>query len=327
MGSRARIAVVALALVVAAVAIVVAAVRLAGRPPSEGKRVAFGISGEQPADLRDARLRELGLRRARVQVSFDLYAPGTGSLPGLAAERTRLDAWLRAARAAGIEEVLVAFKAERDRPKLVPDPARYRRSVEATLRHIDEAGFGGMVNRISPWNEPDFSRTVTPEQAGRFYREVEQVCRARGCTALAGDFSDGHWTPAFQHRYQQAAGEPENWAWHAYGPDRRRLNRFLSMIPAGSRVEFTEQGGIVHRPGAPPQREAGAARQLERQIALARATPQVTAFYVYQWRGERSPRWDSGLVSPSGRERDSYCVFARAAGAQTARCAEAQPFR
>lgn len=302
-----------------AVFALVVVTRGGGPTVSPPEPIAFGISGEQPADLRDPRLRALGLERARVQVSFDLYAPGAGSLPGLAAERARLNSWFRQARAAGIGSVLVAFKAERDRPELVPSVPRYREGVQATLQRIDRAGYGSMVDQLSPWNEPDFSGTVNAEQAGRFYRVIEETCRKRGCTALAGDFSDGHWTAAYQRRYLPAAGDPRNWSWHAYGPDIQRLRRFLAMIPPGSRVQFTEQGGIVHRPGAPAQGTARAARQLAAQLSLARTTPQVTAFYVYQWRGEASPRWDSGLVSPGGRTRASYCVFARAVGAGT-RC-------
>lgn len=63
-------------------------------------------------------------------------------------------------------------------------------------------------------------------------------------------------------------------------------------------------------------RHARAARAL--RFLLARApgagVRSIERFYVYQWLGEPPPRWDSGVIAPDGRTRESYCVLARAAG-------------
>jgi hypothetical protein len=42
--------------------------------------------------------------------------------------------------------------------------------------------------------------------------------------------------------------------------------------------------------------------------------PRITRAYVYHWRGDADNRdWDSALLTPSGRPRPSFAVFARQA--------------
>ena len=118
------------AIAVLALGVVLGAAVLAGcgegRGDGEpGKRaLAFGLSGERPEALSDPRFRALGLRRARVVVSWDLAdrgersgaEPDAGRFPGLADEHLRLLAWLRAAKASSIDDVLIAVRSSRDRP-------------------------------------------------------------------------------------------------------------------------------------------------------------------------------------------------------------------
>ena len=43
--------------------------------------------------------------------------------------------------------------------------------------------------------------------------------------------------------------------------------------------------------------------------AAPAADRRVRRYYLYQWRGEPAPRWDSGVIAPAGQARVSYCVF------------------
>ena len=299
----------------------------------------YGISGERPEAWRDSRLRALDLRHARVVVSWDLVARGRSlgdapdavRFPGLADEQRRLRAWFAAARAAGIDDVLLAVKASRDRPRELPDPARYGAALRALLEWVADEGRGVRVAAVSPWNEPELSSATrdAPQVAGGLFAVVREVCEQRGCTPVAGDFVDRAASAGYVRAYMAGAGDPAPpvWAWHAYedGWDRRRddsmprLRRFLEMLPDSAQVWLAEQGGIVRRraagdDGRSEQSVAAAAADL--RFLLDRATtvdPRVRRFYLYQWQGEPAPRWDSGLIAPGGQTRGAYCAFARAA--------------
>ncbi len=262
-------------------------------------------------------------------MSWDLYAHGdTRSFPGLADEQLRLARWWAAAREAGIEDVLIAFKASRDQPERLPGTAQYRRAVESTLNRLDLAGYRPMIRAISAWNEPNLSAATSdsPLQAGRFFSVVRQLCIRRGCQALAGDFLDSRFTAAYLREYLKGSGKPAplQWAWHAYadGGDHdqhdpmARLQAFIALLPANSSVRLTEQGGLVRLPGGLQRGQDAAASDLAFLLAQSRR-PQnrVVGFDVYQWQGEAPPLWDSGLISPGSETRPGYCVFAAAVAA------------
>jgi hypothetical protein len=250
--------------------------------------------------------------------------------PALADERRRLEAWLAAAPGAGFAEVLLAVKASRDGAP-VPDPAGYRRGLDALLAWVDARGGARLVRAVSPWNEPnlDGPSRIDPALAGRFFAQVAALCSTRGCTPVAGDFADAAIAPADLAAYRVAAGPAARvWAWHAYDDawDRERdatfprLRAFLRALPREAEVWLTEQGGIVRRgrPGpdgriaqTPSQASADLGFLLER---AAETDERIARFYVYQWQGEAPPRWDSGLIAPDGQARAGYCAVARAAG-------------
>jgi hypothetical protein len=296
----------------------------------------LGISDERPESLGDPRLRALGVRHARVQASWDLLLPERSDparFPALADERRRVAAWLAAARASGMREVLLALKASRDLPDEAPTPERHRAGLAALLAWIDAQGAGGLVGAISPWNEPNLvaATRARPRLAGSYFPAVRRACAARGCVAVAGDFADRPFSRSYLSAYLRGAGEPAPrvWGWHAYedawsralDDSLPRLRGFVAALAVGARVWLTEQGGIVRRlrpgdDGRIAQDEARAAGDLRFLLARAPRAGRrpIERFYVYQWLGEPPPRWDSGLIAPDGRARESYCVLARRAG-------------
>ncbi len=315
--------------------------RPGGRPATVERGVVFGLSGERPEVFADPRYRALGLRYARVQASWDLLLPAHASAtryPGLADERQRLAAWFVAARAAGVREVLLAVKASRDLPRERPDAEAYSEGAGRLVAWLDGQGFGALITAVSAWNEPNLrdADAAGAERAGRYFARIRRLCAARGCTPVAGDFSDRGFTRAYFDAYRRGTGvAPGLWAWHAYEDawtrDRDaslpRLRAMLGLVGPQAEVWLTEQGGIVRRgrPGGdgriaqtPARANADLAFLLTR---AARADPRITRFYGYQWQGEPAPKWDSGLIAPDGSARSAYCTFAAAVGADVAACA------
>ncbi len=78
-------------------------------------------------------------------------------------------------------------------PAELPDAALYTDGLQRLLAWIDGRGAGSLVKAISPWNEPNLSvghARGTPAAAGGLYRVVRELCQARRCTPVAGDFAD-----------------------------------------------------------------------------------------------------------------------------------------
>jgi hypothetical protein len=274
-----------------------------------------------------------------VTVSWDLAirgarsgaAPDAARFPALADEHRRLQAWLAEARRAGLTRILIAIRSSRGSGGVAPSRERYRGAVRALVRWLDRIGYGKSIEAVSAWNEPNLSGATRsrPEIAAGYFDEVRSLCAARGCTPVAGEFADRPADAEMLRRYAAAipAPAPDVWGWHAYedGWDRGsddslpRLRTLLGVIAPQAEVWLTEQGGIVRRhfpgdDGRTQQSVQAAAADLGFLLKAAPATDRrVKRYYLYQWRGEPAPRWDSGVIAPGGQARVSYCVFARAA--------------
>jgi hypothetical protein len=217
---------------------------------------------------------------------------------------------------------------------VAPSRRRYRSAVRALLRWLDRSGYGRSVEAVSAWNEPNLSGATRsrPEIASRYFEVVRSLCAERGCMPVAGEFADRPVDAGLLRRYAAAIPPPAPrvWGWHAYedGWDRGsdaslpRLRTLLAVIAPDARVWLTEQGGIVRRhfpgdDGRTQQSVKAAAADLGFLLKAAPAADRrIERYYLYQWRGEPAPRWDSGVIAPGGQARVSYCVFARAAAAR-----------
>ena len=94
--------------------------------------------------------------------------------------------------------------------------------------------------------------------------------------------------------------------------------RSSSRRCAGADVWLTETGGLVRRNNAqhdrhPRGRDATPARSRAfSSTASCRATRAIKAVYLYHWNaGPLDTTWDSGLITPSGRERTALYVLRR----------------
>jgi hypothetical protein len=267
-----------------------------------------GISDQQPGTFDDPRFRLLGVEHARYITPWD----------SVLHDRSRLNAWMRAATAAGVD-VHVAFgHSAGDRcpgqPCTLPSVRAYARAVRAFLRRYPE------VRSITPWNEANHRSQPTayaPARAAAYYEVVRAACR--GCRVVAADVLDTSnltaWIAAFR---ASTSMRPRLWGLHNYGDANHfRSSGTEAMLRAvPGQVWLTETGGIV-RFQAPdgrlvlPPSEARAARALRFLLAMARThSDRITRAYVYQWRiTNPGDRFDAGLVRPDGRPRPGLGVL------------------
>jgi hypothetical protein len=275
---------------------------------------ALAVADQKPSSFSDPRFRALHVRRSRYVAPWNVALRRP--------DRERFDAWLAAARAAGVRDVLVAFGAATGsrcprRPCRLPSVGSYSRAVRAFHRRYPE------IRTLQPWNEansptqPTGSWRTGAPAAARYYNALRRVCRR--CAITAADLLDlstrsmAHWLDRFR-RY--AHGRPRLWGLHNYTDTNRRSGltaRFLRMVPG--RVWLTETGGIVYfrkATGAVNFRysERRAASALKRMFALARRDRgRIGRLYVYQWSIDFSGnRFDAGLVRADGRARPGYYV-------------------
>jgi len=273
----------------------------AGRAARNGPFV--GISDQSPETFADQRFRDLGIRYARLITPWD----------AVTAEPDRLDAWLQAAKAAGVEP-LVAFNHKRGeqcpaKPCTLPSVAQYRAMFRAFRAKYP------WVRTVSPWNEANHQSQPTgkkPRRAAEYYNVVRSLCR--GCRIVAADVLDssnlGRWLKTFT-RY--AKGKPRLWGLHNYTDTNRfRTTGTKTMLKlVKGEVWLTETGGIVSFTTAGGKvalkhDENRARKAIGFLFKLARTSRRISRVYVYQWR-KTNPydRFDAGLVDPDGKARAS----------------------
>src|SRR4051794_1401789 len=287
-----------------------AGVSSGARAASSGPYV--GISDQDPDTFKDPRFRALGMRYARLITPWN----------SIFAEPARLDVWLQAARAAGIEP-MVAFNHSRSdqcpkKPCVLPSVGQYTHAFRAFYAKYP------WVRTYQPWNEANHQSQPTgknPKRAAQYYNVVRSRCH--GCTITAADVLDAtnlkRWLGTFK-RY--AKGKPRLWGLHNYTD----TNRFRStgtktmlklvkgqlwLTETGGIVAFTTSGGKV----ALKHDEKRARRAIDYLFRLARTSRRITRVYVYQWRKTQSgDRFDAGLVAPDEAPRLSLYALRRQLG-------------
>ena len=287
---------------------ITAAPAAAARPPS------LGVADQKPAAFSDSHFRSLHVKRTRYVVPWNVALSRS--------ERTRFEDWYRAARAAHVRDILIAFNhSSGDRcpakPCRLPSVRSYTRAFRAFHKRYKK------IRAFQPWNEANSPTQPTgpwrrgAPAAARYYSALKRNCRR--CSVTAADVLDlskktmRRWVVRFRHYVH---GNPKLWGLHNYTDTNKRsgLTRYFMRLVPGT-VWLTETGGIVYfRDSNGKVRfrksEKRAATALKRMFHLASAyRRRISRLYVYQWSIDFSGnRFDAGLVRADGAPRPGYRV-------------------
>jgi hypothetical protein len=297
---------------------ILCALTLAAAVPAGAGAVSLGIADNNPAMFADPRFAALHLTTARYVVPWDVVTrrANRGDL-----RTVRL--WLRAAQSAHVTP-LISFGADLRKPanNLVPTLSQYRNAVGRFLQTFPR------VRDFTAWNEPDFSYRAlarNPALAANFFNTLDVLCH--GCTVLAGDVylptsgaayiagSIARLRPWLAAYIRGLHHRPAGWALHDYTEVRAHSSsqlRTLLSLTSGP-VWLDETGGVLHRGHwqYANQSASAAAGDEKFLLSLARRFRRVTHILHYEWQGNASAGWDSGLISSTGQTRPAYRVLLR----------------
>ena len=287
--------------------IVLAALAASGAlAPAGARAAAIGFSEQQPSMFYDPLFRDLGVRHARLIVSWNAIRHDY--------ERQEISAWLFAATLAHVKP-LVSFTHARDcfaRTCKLPGVSQYKSAFLAFRRAYPT------VKEYSPWNEANHFSQPTyrhPHAAASYYNVVRAHCPR--CTIVALDVLDQgdavKYVKTFL-RYAKAPHNPKIWGLHNYSDTNRfrssGTRRILRAVKGP--IWLTETGGVVKFGRAFPYSPARAAKATTYMFRLATLSRRISRMYIYQWTGaRRNARFDSGVIGPDGRPRPAYKVIRR----------------
>lgn len=277
--------------------------------PQVAPDVQVGIADQKADMFADPRFGGLGITRARLAIGWDALTKSR--------DVAEIDAWLMGAQAAGVEP-LISFMHSRSRARrrVAPTPERLKYEFRRFRQRWP------WVTTFATWNEANHCGEPLcrrPKLAAAYYRALRRECPS--CTILAPELLDTAnmrgWVKAFNRTLGYS---PKIWGLHNYVEANRfkmrRLRQLLSIVPR-SEVWLTETGGLVRRDNDSPTEIPEGARhagEVTRYIfdRILPLNPRVTRVYLYHW-NSASPQdtWDSGLISPGGRERSALFVLAR----------------
>src|SRR5690349_17793774 len=132
-----------------------------------------GIADQKPDMFSDPRFTQLGIKRARIDVAYDVL---------LDADQTAaLDQWMSAAQAAGVQ-VLVTFDRSRR-----PGRKSFRPDTYSLVKQFNRLRARyPFVKEWVTWNEPNLSQTAT--RTARQWLALKKACPT--CTIVAADLVD-----------------------------------------------------------------------------------------------------------------------------------------
>jgi hypothetical protein len=307
--------------------IVLLAVLLAlAAPAAAPAALKIGIAENQPNLFADPLFTDLGLKYARVVVSYDVMSSGDDELQ-------RVTDYLTGALAGGIEP-LVTFehargaaetcgkpRNRRKRQCRLPTARRYQREFKRFRKRFP------LVRTYVAWNEINHVTQPTyrnPEAAARFADIARRNCR--GCRIVVADILDQadrarankprfRSTLRYIKRFRKALKSPRRFCGlHNYSDTNRfRDSGTKKMIKAlGCReIWLTETGGIYRfRSSGLNQSASRQKRATTYMFRLARRFRSIRRLYVYTWFGAVTRRFDAGLVA-RGKPRPAYYELRR----------------
>jgi len=269
----------------------------------------IGIADQKADMFADPRMQALGIKHARLTVSWDALHRRW--------QRNELDVWMQGALQRRIQP-LITFGHSRASRRSLPSPTRFRREFRAFRARYPWA------TTFATWNEANHcgEKTCHREQlVAAYYRNLRRECPS--CTILAAEVLDLPGMASWVRRFRRALGYmPRLWGLHNYVEVNRfkttSLRRMLRLMGSGGRLWLTEIGGLVRRSNKSttdiPEGSRHAARVLRFIFdAVVKRHRAIERVYIYHWNaGPPSTTWDSALISHGGRERGSYWVLRRA---------------
>lgn len=289
-------------------------------PATSGAYV-VGIADQNPTFFGEPNLQPLAPTRTRYITPYD----------SVFKDRDTVDAWMNAARDAGME-VVVAFNppASMRCPNLgrakgckPVSGGRFKSAFLAFHRRYP------WVRIFQPWNEVNNLTQPTahhPEAVVAYYQIVRNACR--GCTVLGADIQDlPNMVPYTQKLLALFKARkirvPRVWGLHNYTDTNRfikdansSLRKAVKLLPG--KIWLTETAGLFRfQPqNARQSFRPDLARQKRAMEAIFkqanRYRRKVVRVYLYQWfAAPATNRWDSGVLDVRGRPRPVYAVLER----------------
>lgn len=283
--------------------------------PKPVPKVIVGLSDQTPTPFGAPLFSALGMKEARYITPWDAVIKG---------ETEKLDAWLTAARGAGIRQPLISFLHSTGdvcpaQPCYLPTEAEYARAFAAFRARYPE------LRVISPWNEANHKTQPTyrePLMAAVYWRIVKRLCK--GCTIVAADVLDEGNMVRWLKKFRELAKSARLWGLHNYKDTNRfrtvGTKQMLKAVPGdiwmtetGAIVRFTTAKGVVALRESEP-RAAKSMRFLFRK--LVPSSKRIKRVYIYNWGSDPKNRFDAGLVRPDGSPRATYDIVKRAIAAK-----------
>jgi hypothetical protein len=269
--------------------------------------VRVGIGDQKPDMFRDPRFAALGVRYARLAIGWDAMTSPW--------QIEQLDAWLDGARTLNVQP-LISFGHSRTDRRSLPTPERLRFEFR-TLRQRHP-----WVKTFAVWNEANHCGEPVCHRAplvASYYKAMRKECPQ--CIILGPEILDMPNAVAYIKAFRKKLGfSPTRWGVHNYlEANRFKMTRLRQIIKAmaGSDVWLTETGGLVRRNNRSTTdipEGAKHAAQVTRFLfdRILPKNPRVKGIYLYHWNGgPPESTWDSGLITPKGRERVALYVLRR----------------
>src|SRR4051812_19636258 len=210
---------------------------LASRANARTAAPLIGMGEQKPDMFSDPRFHRLGLRDVRYIAPWDVLRDG--------AQRTRLDAWVEAARLEGTP-ILIGFQHSM-RSRRLAHTLPTRAQFAAQFRQI-HARYPFVRNWIA-WNEANHPLALTahrPRRAARYFDAIAANCR--GCRIVAADVLDVRGMPAWIRAFRRhAVHRARIWGIHNYADTNHfgAKNTLALLAATRGKVWFTETGGLV----------------------------------------------------------------------------------
>lgn len=294
----------------------VLAVAAVAAPLAEAKtNVAVGLGDQSPHVFANKDFKRLKLKKVRYFLRWDARK--------VAYARQGADAYMRAARKAGVKVFLHISTNDYSRKAKLPSVKAYKRNVGWIVRRYRKLG----VREFGVWNEANHYKQPTaknPKRAGQYFTAMRKMCR--GCTIVALDVLDQPGVESYIRRFYRGLKAADRRranlvGIHNYGDTNRYRSSGTRKILAATRKQnrrakfwFTETGGIVNLGRSWPCSTKRAAKAIKFMFRLAkRYRRDVTRLYAYNFFGTKpscdGANFDSGLVAWNGKKRAGYKAF------------------